>query len=109
MSPHCLPACGGAGGHQQLPIDVLAATSTDQEHAHQPHLRAGEQVATNSWLSTARAFCSSSQCAGPVVMLNAPGGDVEVVGRVSGPARECDGQGEWASERMRCKGTAGGR
>ena len=35
-------------------------------------LRAGEHVATKSWLSTARARCSSSQCAGPVVVLNAP-------------------------------------
>ena len=35
-------------------------------------MRAGEQVARNSWLSTARAFCSSSQCTGPVVVLKAP-------------------------------------
>lgn len=29
----------------------------------------------NSWLSTALALCSSSQCAGPVVVLKAPARD----------------------------------
>lgn len=33
----------------------------------------GEMVATNSWRSLARARCNSSQCNGPVVILNAAG------------------------------------
>jgi hypothetical protein len=36
-------------------------------------LRAGDTVATYIWLSTARERWRSSQCAGPVVVLNAPG------------------------------------
>jgi hypothetical protein len=35
-------------------------------------LRAGEHVMTKHWLSTARARASSSQCRGPVTVLNAP-------------------------------------
>ena len=34
---------------------------------------AGDGVATYTWLSNERARARSSQCAGPVVMLNAPG------------------------------------
>mmetsp|Transcript_8822 Transcript_8822/g.34638 ORF Transcript_8822/g.34638 Transcript_8822/m.34638 type:complete len:238 (+) Transcript_8822:3054-3767(+) len=38
-----------------------------------PGTRLGEHVSTNIWLSTALARCSSSQCSGPVTVLNAPG------------------------------------
>ena len=38
-----------------------------------PGTLAGEHVSTNIWLSTALARCSSSQCSGPVTVLNAPG------------------------------------
>ena len=38
-----------------------------------PSTLAGEHVSTNTWLSTARALCRSSQCTGPVTVLNAPG------------------------------------
>lgn len=40
-------------------------------------LREGEQAATNSWLSTARARSRSSQWSGPVVVLKAPGDEHE--------------------------------
>ena len=38
-----------------------------------PGTRLGEHVSTKHWLSTALARCSSSQCSGPVTVLNAPG------------------------------------
>ena len=56
-------------------ISAKGPTAVECPHAWYvaPSTLAGEHVSTNTWLSTARALCRSSQCTGPVTVLNAPG------------------------------------